>query len=111
MACLVACFACQGTPHPSAQPSAAADAPQVDDAMGEPIGLDVATDGRVELYGIVFRLAKVAPYVDAKGAYASDVDATFGRFADHPAVEAARKLHQVNSISYNSTVDSRSTST
>ncbi|MBK8978792.1 MAG: DUF4932 domain-containing protein [Planctomycetes bacterium] len=58
-------------------------------------------DPRVELLGIVFRLAENPEYSDARvPGYAADADSYFGGFREHPVVVLARELRGSSGISY-----------
>lgn len=64
--------------------------------------IPVQVDPRVELLSIVFRLAGNPEYnmPNAKSRYADEVEAHFGGFRDHAAVQLARELRQRRGISY-----------
>ena len=65
------------------------------------VAFRVAVDPRVELLGILFRLAGNREYNQARvAAYAADVDKHFGAFRDHPAVAQARSLCDHRGVSY-----------
>jgi hypothetical protein len=58
-------------------------------------------DRRVELFSIVFRLAGNPEYnmkLDKK--YVTDIQAYFGRYADHPVISFARKLAQEKNMGF-----------
>lgn len=66
----------------------------------------VAVDPRVELFGILFRLAGNREYNQTRvKSYAADVDQHFGALRDHPAVVQARLLHDRRSVSYDVCMD------
>lgn len=63
--------------------------------------IDVRVDKRVELISILFRLAGADEYRAAPASpYVADVDATFGRFAAHPAVRASAQLRARRGIAF-----------
>jgi Domain of unknown function (DUF4932)/Bacterial Ig-like domain len=67
----------------------------------EPI-LQIRVDPRIELMSIIFRLAGNREYNMAElPRYAKAVDAHFKPFADHEAVQLAKRLRQEHGISYN----------
>ncbi|MFG0320674.1 MAG: DUF4932 domain-containing protein, partial [Planctomycetota bacterium JB042] len=71
-------------------------APAADDAF------EVRVDPRVELVTAVFRLAGNPEFTMAvsRSPYSEEFDARFAEFADHPAVEAARRLRAERGIGY-----------
>jgi Domain of unknown function (DUF4932) len=63
--------------------------------------LIVRPDARIELLSIVYHIAGAGVYNQARdSAYARDVDATFGRFRDHPVAQRARLLEDSLGIGY-----------
>ena len=67
------------------------------DAASRPAGerIQVAVDPRVELLCIIFRLAGNPEYNKAPACpYVRDVEARFGPFKDHAAVQMARTLRR-----------------
>ncbi len=68
-----------------------------------PTVLQATVDPRIELVSVLFRLAGNPEYnwPRTQSAYAAEVDAHFGKFKDHPAVQTARKLRETRGISYN----------
>ena len=67
----------------------------------QPPSVRVAVDPRVELFSIIFRLAGNEEYTRGRvESYVKDVDAHFGRYQKHPAVEKARQLRQKRGISF-----------
>ena len=63
--------------------------------------IEVRVDPRVELMSIIFRLAGNPEYNQATDyAYSQDVDRHFRLFKQHPAVQAATRLRNVHSVSY-----------
>lgn len=76
---------------PAQQDAAAVDGPAV----------DVRVDPRVELLSIVFRLAGNPEYSQGRVArYTEAVDAHFGRFRNHAAVQHARRLRAMSGVSF-----------
>ena len=69
-----------------------------------PHSLRVAVDPRVELLGLIFRLAGNQEYQEYKMArlesYAGDVEKQFGKFRGHAVVNLARKLRDTRGVSY-----------
>lgn len=67
-----------------------------------PAGIEVAVDRRVELISILFRLAEAREYRMAAPTlpYGLAVDRHFGRFREHPAVAATRRLHDQAGIGF-----------
>ena len=64
-------------------------------------GPEVRVDPRVELMSIIFRLAENPEYNrGAVQSYADDVEARFGPFRDHAAVDMARKLRETRGVSH-----------
>ena len=62
---------------------------------------DVHVDKRVELLSILFRLTGANEYRTAPmSPYVADVDKTFGKFRDHPAVEASAALRTRHGIAF-----------
>lgn len=62
---------------------------------------NVIVDGRVELLGLIFRLAGNPEYNQCKiPSYKKDVETHFGRYKNHPAVKLARQLRKKRGISY-----------
>ncbi len=77
---------------------AANDSPAVCKANVGRITIEV--DPRVELIGIVFRLAGNPEYNDGTlRPYAKAIERHFGDFDNHPAVKMAAELHQTRSMS------------
>lgn len=69
--------------------------------QGRPAAIPVEADPRVELIGIVFRLAGHWEYKQCRiPSYASDIDEHFGDFAQHPVVKLAAKLRDTSGVSY-----------
>lgn len=62
----------------------------------------VKVDPRMELMSIVFRLAGNPEYnmANSKSRYADEVEAHFGAFRDHRAVQLARELRRTRGVSY-----------
>ena len=61
----------------------------------------IGVDPRVELLSIVFRLAGNPEYSQGRvPAYLQAIDAHFGPFRDHAAVQLARKLRQTDGVSF-----------
>ncbi|MEJ2702717.1 MAG: DUF4932 domain-containing protein [Sedimentisphaerales bacterium] len=60
----------------------------------------ISVDPRVELIGIVFRLAGNVEYKQCRiESHATDIDKYFGDFNGHPVVELARKLRETRRMS------------
>jgi hypothetical protein len=66
--------------------------------------MEVHVDKRVELFSILFHLVGGKGYVGLDTPYRHAVDAWFGKFAGHPAVQASRELRQTHGISFNAPV-------
>ena len=66
----------------------------------------VHADPVVELFGIVFRLAEAREFsTSAEGsAHRAAIDAHFGAFRDHAAVDLARRLRRERGISYDAVI-------
>ena len=81
-----------GGPRSQADAGAAATAARI----------EALVDPRVELLSLVFRLAGRPEYNQPQSAspYASEVEAAFGSFQDHPAIERARMLTRERGVSY-----------
>jgi hypothetical protein len=63
--------------------------------------LQITVDPRVELLSLIFRLAGNREYNQARVAsYADEVEAQFGKFRDHAAIQLARRLRQTRGVSY-----------
>jgi len=63
--------------------------------------IEVRVDPRIELLSIVFRLAGNPEYSQGRvKSYADAVDAHFGKFKDHAAVQHARRLRSSRGISF-----------
>jgi hypothetical protein len=63
--------------------------------------LEVGVDPRVELVSLLFRLAGNREYNQCRvPLYNADVEAQFGKFRDHPAVQLAHRLRQQQGVSY-----------
>jgi hypothetical protein len=61
----------------------------------------VTVDPRVELMGVIFRLAGNPEYHMGKvDSYTKDVEKHFGEFRTHPAVELAQKLRKERGVSF-----------
>lgn len=66
-----------------------------------PAPLEVSVDARVELIGIVFRLAGNPEYTQGRvPSYLQDVDRHFAAVREHPVVVLARKLRSTRGVSY-----------
>ncbi len=66
-----------------------------------PMTPEVRVDERIELLGIVFRLAGSSEYSGRRVPdYADAVDAHFGSFKEHPAVRMAARLREESGISH-----------
>jgi hypothetical protein len=62
-----------------------------------PGAIGVVVDPRIELFTVIFRLGGSDEFrADALRAYGPSIDATFQEFAEHPAVQLARKLRTEN---------------
>src|SRR5262245_52224882 len=62
---------------------------------------EIRIDKRVELLAIVMRLSGAEEYGQAiDSPYTRDVEATFGPFANHPAVVATKALRESNGIAF-----------
>jgi len=69
---------------------------------GPPMQVTVCVDPRVELLGIVFRLAGNPEYSqDRLPAYTEDIRRHFTRFAGHPLIQLAKQLQREQGVSYN----------
>ncbi len=68
----------------------------------EEVKLDARVDTRVELMSLIFRLAGAGEYNHALSAspYSREIAARFGKFVDHPVVDAARELRRKHGIGY-----------
>ena len=66
---------------------------------------EVATDPRVELLSILFRMAGARPYDEAATPYAFAADEHFAEFAGDPAVTESAELVRRNGISYDAVVE------
>jgi hypothetical protein len=71
------------------------------EAAEKEVAFRVAVDPRVELLGILFRLAGNREYNQARiTGYAADVDKHFGPVRDHAAVAQARSLRDHRGVAY-----------
>jgi hypothetical protein len=65
----------------------------------------VLVDPRIEVIGIVFRLAGYPEYLMGRvQPYTSALDAHFARYTDHPVVARARALRKTRGISFNAPI-------
>ena len=64
--------------------------------------LSVEVDARVELMSVIFRLAGHPEYnmTNSQSPYSRDVEARFGEFRAHPAVQKARALRGSHGVTY-----------
>jgi hypothetical protein len=70
-------------------------------ANAQSVTVTAKVDRRIELTTIVARLAEYDEYRrDDFKSYAANVDAYFGRYKNHPAVEYARKVRTSNNIAF-----------
>jgi hypothetical protein len=68
-------------------------------------GFTVRVDSRVELLSIVFRLAGAPEYNGCRlPSYEREIDQTFGRYQDHPAVQLARHIRDEHGIGFDAVV-------
>lgn len=68
-------------------------------------GLRVEVDPRIEVSGIVCRLAEYPEYTMGRvQSYTTAVDAHFGGFRNHPVVARARQLRRTRGISFNAPI-------
>jgi hypothetical protein len=66
-----------------------------------PGGVPVLVDPRVELMSILFRLAGNPEYTQGRiPAYNKDIDDYFGKYKNHPAVQAAVKMRAARGVSF-----------
>jgi hypothetical protein len=60
--------------------------------------IEVRVDPRIELLGIIFRLAGNGEFNHKVKKYSADVDTHFAEFRDHPAVQYARRMREERKI-------------
>jgi hypothetical protein len=59
-------------------------------------------DERIELFGIVFRLAGAEEYVNNEVAnYAVDIDAYFASYKNHPLIKYVKEIRERDEVAYN----------
>ena len=102
---LLLCSVLLAGPVPFAAAVAAENAAIVR-AAAPAAAIDVHVDTRVELAGIMARLAGYEEY-QAPGiaSYDRAVEAYFGRFRDHPSIALMKKLREARGIAYNAPVE------